>query len=477
MARPADSPTEAGKSSTASPLAPNLKRLQQRRRQGVRFLAWDTAWAVTMAVCLLFIAWPAAPGWADERNAEQILAKEAPRQPFIEGVKAFDRGEYEAARKIWLPHAHRGDPAAQRNLAHLYRMGLGVPQDFVRAASWYRLAADSGLARAQANLATMYLRGQGVTEDPREAAYWFTAAANSGHVLAQFNLALLYLRGEGVERNEAKAAGWLYLASKTGYKPALRALGKLVKVISGPAGPPSPPPSSPAKTAMPMAPKPQPAAATKLAATEPMPKVATTEKTEAAVIAPRANEPKPVDSDPVKTDLAKTEPVKPQSAKAEAEKDQLAVIEVTGTGSDITFSEIIALLSSREELDLSRDRDGTDSAQTESKESKESGESEEEMTRRGIAAGLVAMHAANFAAAKARWQPLAKDGHAEAQYQLGKLYLRNGFAEISRPYGFFWLSRAAAQGHAGAKAGKNQLANVMSPEEHLAAQQLLQEAE
>ena len=471
MARPADSPTEAVKSSTVSSLAPNLKRLQQRRRQGVRFLAWDTAWAIAMAACLLFIAWPAAPGSAEERTAGQILAKEAPRQPFIEGVKAFDRGEYAAARTIWLPHAHRGDPAAQRNLAHLYRMGLGVPQDFVRAASWYRLAADSGLARAQANLATMYLRGQGVAEDPREAAYWFTAAANNGHVLAQFNLALLYLRGEGVERNEAKAAGWLYLASKTGYKPALRTLGKLVKVISGPA------PSSPAKTAMPLAAKPQAVAETKLAAAEPIAKAATTKKTEAALTAPQASEPVPVKTGPVKS-----EPVKPQPAKAESEEDQLAVIEISGTGSDITFSEIIALLSSREELDLSRDRDGTnnveaDNAQTKSKEGKENGESEEEMTRRGIAAGLVAMHAANFAAAKARWQPLAKDGHVEAQYQLGKLYLHNGFAEVSRPYGFFWLSRAAAQGHAGAKAGKNQLADVMSPEEHLAAQQLLQEAE
>ncbi len=41
-------------------------------------------------------------------------------------------------------------------------MGLGVAQDFVQAVSWYRLAAESGLADAQANIAIMYLRGQGV---------------------------------------------------------------------------------------------------------------------------------------------------------------------------------------------------------------------------------------------------------------------------------------------------------------------------
>ena len=50
------------------------------------------------------------------------------------------------------------DPAAQRNLAHLYRMGLGVQPGRVLVP----LGAESGLAGAKANLAIMYLRGQGV---------------------------------------------------------------------------------------------------------------------------------------------------------------------------------------------------------------------------------------------------------------------------------------------------------------------------
>jgi|APSaa5957512535_1039671.scaffolds.fasta_scaffold00283_10 uncharacterized protein len=463
MARRAGSRTEAGKSSTASALPPSLKRLKQWRRQRRR---QRLCGIFSVALCLLLFAWAAAPGRADERTAEQILAKEAPRLPFIDGVAAFDRGEYAVARKIWLPHAHRGDPAAQRNLAHLYRMGLGVPQDFVQAASWYRLAADSGLARAQANLATMYLRGQGVAEDPREAAFWFTAAAYNGHALAQFNLALLYLRGEGVERSEAKAAGWLYLASKTGHKPALRALGKLVKVISGPAGPPSPPnPPGAAKPRTPVAEKSKPVARTKLAAAPPMPKASTTAKTEAAVIVPQVSKPETVKIQPVKIKPAKITTAKSQPAAA-AEADE--------TGSDISFAEIVAFFSGQEELDLSRDRDDTGNIHQENAKVEES---EEDVARRDMAAGLVALHAANFATAKARWQPLARNGRAEAQYQLGRLYLRNGFAEVSRPYGFYWLSRAAAQGHAGAKSDKNQLANVMSPEEHLTARQLLQEAE
>ncbi len=99
----------------------------------------------------------------------------------------------------------------------------------------------------------------------------------------------------------------------------------------------------------------------------------------------------------------------------------------------------------------------------------------EEAARRDIAAGLVALHAANFSAAKIRWQPLAEDGHAEAQYQLGKLYLNNGFSEASRPQGFLWLSRAASQQHAGALASKKALDSVMSREERVAARQLMRD--
>ena len=226
MERHAGKRTAVGKSSTA------------RFIVAIPFPIWRHQ-AFWFILCLLLLTVAAVPAPAQERAPAEIMAIEMPAQPFTAGVEAFDRGEFAKAREIWRPWAHQGDPAAQRNLAHLYRMGLGVPQNFVQAAAWYRLAADSGLARAQANLAAMYLRGQGVEEDALQAAFWFTTAAVQGHALAQYNLALLYLRGEGVERNEAKAAGWLYRAVQAGYKPAMRALGKLVPAISGPPGPPA----------------------------------------------------------------------------------------------------------------------------------------------------------------------------------------------------------------------------------------------
>ncbi len=405
MAPPAGSPMAVGRSSTARPAAPVARR------------AIGPLWrrTVLVAVCVAMLAAAAQPVRAQEHNPDEIAPARKPAQAFEAGVSAYDRGEFALAREIWLDWAHKGDPAAQRNLAHLYRMGLGVAQDFTRAVAWYRRAADSGLSRAQANLAAMYLRGQGVEEDAKQAAYWFTAAAANGHALAQYNLALLYLRGQGVERNEAKAAGWLYRAAQAGHKPAMRTLAKLVTVISGPAGPPNPPP---AKTE--------------------------TRKT------------RYLDRNPLIKETARGEPVKQAAENTPASEP----------GSEETVLDILASwITNPPAPSNASDPDIVFSS------------APDDPIQRDIAAGLDALHADNFSAARTHWQPLAEGGHAEAQYQLGKLYLVKGFPDASKPRGFFWLTRAAAQRHPGAKASREALDSVMSLDERLAARQLLQAIE
>ena len=370
------------------------------------------------AICLALGQILLAPAGAQEHDPGRIVAREAPGPVFEAGVAAYDRGEFALAREIWLPWAHTGDPAAQRNLAHLYRMGLGVAQNFAQAATWYRLAADNGLTRAQANLAAMYLRGQGVEKDAKQAAYWFTAAAAGGHVLAQYNLALLYLRGQGVERNEAKATGWFYRAAQAGHKPALRALGKLVAVVSGPAGPP-PERWRPAKVME----KPH---------LIPLTKTQTT-PTDAAV--------------PGKT-----------GGKTAAASDSAAEV-----ASERTLLEFIASLFSEPEATDNAPKPALNFERT-----------PVQAPIGDLAAGLVALHAANFAAARTQWQPLAENGHVEAQYQLGKLFQRQEFTEASNAKSFFWLARAAAQNHPGAQAGRDALDQRMSPDERAAARRFLQ---
>ena len=64
--------------------------------------------------------------------------------------------------------AEEGVASAQFSLGFRYNTGQGVPQDYVEAARWYRLAADQGYASAQANLGGIY---DSVSTAHREASH------------------------------------------------------------------------------------------------------------------------------------------------------------------------------------------------------------------------------------------------------------------------------------------------------------------
>jgi TPR repeat protein len=68
--------------------------------------------------------------------------------------------------------AEQGDARGQSNLGFMYEFGLGVPQDYAEAVTWYRLAAEQGHATGQTSLGFMYYFGQGVPQDYAEAVKW-----------------------------------------------------------------------------------------------------------------------------------------------------------------------------------------------------------------------------------------------------------------------------------------------------------------
>ena len=82
----------------------------------------------------------------------------------------------------WLRKAAEQDShGAQFNLGEMYENGLGVPQNYVKAAKWYSKGAELGHAKAQFNLGAMYDKGQGVSQNLIYAHMWYNLAATSGH--------------------------------------------------------------------------------------------------------------------------------------------------------------------------------------------------------------------------------------------------------------------------------------------------------
>jgi uncharacterized protein len=139
---------------------------------------------------------------------------------FAAGVQYQEQGNYEAARREYLPAAKDGNAQAQNNLAILYRTGRGGPIDLQQAFYWFSKAADQGLPNAQTSLGRMYEKGEGVPQDYLKAAYLYRRAAVAGYFLGQSALARMFEAGRGIPRDPIAALAWYTLAANIHLDPS-----------------------------------------------------------------------------------------------------------------------------------------------------------------------------------------------------------------------------------------------------------------
>jgi TPR repeat protein len=108
-----------------------------------------------------------------------LLFSTAWAQNADEGASALDEGNYQAIFEATQSVAEEGNAKAQYTLGDMYRRGLGVSQNYSKAARWYRAAAEQGHAVAQNDLGVMYRNGEGVPQDDSEAVRWYRAVLSS----------------------------------------------------------------------------------------------------------------------------------------------------------------------------------------------------------------------------------------------------------------------------------------------------------
>ena len=112
--------------------------------------------------------------------ARASLDRRTPVQ-LTEAVNNGDRNALTTLEQL----AHSGNADAQLELGFLSAKGIGLPQSYSNAASWYVKAADQGVLNAQYNLGVMYYKGEGVDQDYALALTCFEKAAAQGHANAQ----------------------------------------------------------------------------------------------------------------------------------------------------------------------------------------------------------------------------------------------------------------------------------------------------
>jgi TPR repeat protein len=113
----------------------------------------------------------------------------------------------------------------------VHEQGRGTAQNDVKAAKWYRKAAELGDSRAMNNLGFMYANGRGVKQDYEEAVKWYRRAALQGDAEAQNNMGVSYEEGKGLEKNSIRALKWFLLASWGGNETALKNVEKCKQEI------------------------------------------------------------------------------------------------------------------------------------------------------------------------------------------------------------------------------------------------------
>ena len=125
-------------------------------------------WRLAMVAVIMFI--PAVPSVAAPTATPARIAALASQA---------DAGNPHALQEL-RSFARAGNAAAQFDLGQAYYDGQGVPQNYAKAAEWYRKAAMQRYAVAQGKLGAMYYDGHGVPQNYTSALKWLILAKAGG---------------------------------------------------------------------------------------------------------------------------------------------------------------------------------------------------------------------------------------------------------------------------------------------------------
>ena len=201
----------------------------------------------TLKIAAAFVLLLVAAGTAmftvpqiSEKALEWTCSLKAPSESCVKRMRAMGhvwslKNNLEKAKVWYTRAAEHGDVPAMFHLAWIYeqdgnrereaayeerreKVARGVssddlgqppaPRSFVRAAEWYRKAADGKFAPAMNNLGELYMAGSGVPLDLNAGFRWMLAGARAGNPIASWNVVGAYWNRSGVEFDKAEADKW-----------------------------------------------------------------------------------------------------------------------------------------------------------------------------------------------------------------------------------------------------------------------------
>jgi hypothetical protein len=265
--------------------------------------------------------------------------------------------------------------------------------DYATALRIFQEFANRGNTNAQTDVGDLYSKGLGVTQNFAEALRWYSMAAQQGNPAAEYRLGYLYYSGRGVPKDFGQAATWYRKAAERGYANAQYMLGVLYDKGLG------------------VAPDANEAAAWygKAAAQGNANAQNSLQKLNAAQNTPPASAPAPTAQAP--------------TAQAPTAQAPTAQAPTPPTAAPTTTSSAAPSAAPGTTLED----------------------------------GVAAYNKQDYAAAFRIWQPLAEQGNAYAQTDLGVLYENGLGVPQNNAEAIKWYRKAAAQGNVNAQSNLNAL--------------------
>ena len=143
---------------------------------------------------------------------------------FQNGMKAYEANNYTKAFSCFKQAAEQGYAEAQFKYGQMYYNGEGVEKDDAEAMNWFQKAAQQECAWAQFFCGLMYAYGKSVPRNGYEAMNWFQKAAEQGLARAQYECGARYYHERNTDKNRDKAREWLEEAAAQRYEEAIKVL-------------------------------------------------------------------------------------------------------------------------------------------------------------------------------------------------------------------------------------------------------------
>lgn len=167
-------------------------------------------------------------------NVQELLtkAKAGDREAQFHVGAAYDYGrgaphDGKEALKWYLASAEQGFAEAQNSVGS----GLQAEKRYAEALPWYEKAAAQGHALATNNLAYLYDLGLGVPQDRMKGFDLYTKAANLGWAEAMWNLTNMYGAGQIGKPDMIMACIWALRAKKYATPNETRLLAYVERVM------------------------------------------------------------------------------------------------------------------------------------------------------------------------------------------------------------------------------------------------------